>query len=64
MDDATVIALELAAEFDEFAIDGSLPSLGDIFHGFERLVEVVAQLDVNDPCNWVVDPAKVAALAK
>jgi hypothetical protein len=25
MDDATVIALELAAEFDEFAIDGSLP---------------------------------------
>jgi hypothetical protein len=41
-----------------------LPSLGDIFYSFERLVGVVAQLDVNDPCNWVVDPAKVAALAK
>ena len=41
-----------------------LPSLGDIFHSFERLVEVVAQLDVDDPCNWVADPAKVAALAK
>ena len=64
MDDATVIALELAAEFDEFAIDGSLPSLGDIFYSFERLVEVVAQLDVNDPCNWVADPVKVAVLAK
>jgi hypothetical protein len=41
-----------------------LPSLGDIFHSFDRLVEVVAQLDANDPCNWVADPVKVAALAK
>jgi hypothetical protein len=41
-----------------------LPGLGDIFHSFDRLVGVVAQLDANDPCNWVVDPAKVAALVK
>ena len=41
-----------------------LPSLGDIFYSFDRLVEVVAQLDVNDPRNWVVNPAKVAALVK
>jgi hypothetical protein len=53
----------LYADTDAIFSD-ELPSLGDIFHGFERLVEFVAQLDVGAPCNWVVDPAKVAALAR
>jgi hypothetical protein len=50
--DYRAVVGELYADSAEFFAD-ELPSLEDIFYGFDRLVEVVAQLD--GPANWVVN---------
>jgi hypothetical protein len=48
--DYRAIVNDLYTDSAEFFADEP-PSLEDIFYGFDRLVEVVAQLD--GPANWV-----------
>jgi hypothetical protein len=52
MDDATVIALELANEFDVF-VDSDLLSLGDLFFDSDLLLQDVAERE--GPTNWLFE---------